>query len=220
MLKKIFWLFILGWCCTCLFVRCYMNLVGLETAKTVGEGKVKIGASFNSVSNSPILYNYGDDLPFYDPKVDNSTMLVTDVTVGVTEQLDAKVQLSSHGTLGLRGKYEFTRKKSILGLALGAGGGTSQGGPFLDFPAYLSISPGGETGLAAYFSPRYAKIYLDKDPINYRVDWIDFRGFNLGVVHTGERFEIGLDYGYFDMQVGKNENHKFGNIALGMGWRF
>ncbi len=214
MFKKIFWLIVLGWCSTCLFIRCYMNFAGFHTGRTTGKGGHEIRGSVSKVFDSPIFAAFDEE--FSDFKLRDQTAVEFGGMVGVAKRVDVGAWMNFFGGIGLDTKVQLLGDHdSPFAMAVGAGIG-QRNKFFFHIPVYLSYHP--VDGHNLYLSPRY--IYQPHDTYTYAYgkDPFKFWGLNAGYFASFNRFSVGFDYAFY--RGGKNKmDFKTGSLGLGIRWR-
>lgn len=208
-LQRYFFYLVGTWCVICLFIRCYTNLAGMQTGRTVGAGKAALGGSYMLVHNSPTLY--GDDEPPTNYLEDQIKVFEFDARFGVSKRTDLGLNISSQ-RMGLNAKINLIGNDGPFALSIGAGGGLTGFHGYVQGNLFASLHPAKK--LAFYCSPSYAHINIGENSTVYNVDKLRFKGANFGVLY-GDKVQIGLDYGRYSLDLGK-EAPVFSNIGVGL----
>lgn len=213
-MKKLFFSAVGLWCIVCLGLRCYMNTAGFQTGRTAGKGNVEMTGSYHWVFNSPIFFNFDEELEDY--QLRNTRSFDLQMNRGFGEKFDMGVHFGST-RLGFDGKYRFLENDGPVALAAGLGvGSILNGGRYVEVPVYFSVHP--TEYFAFYFSPGITSVFLGEKNSTYNTSRLDFRGLNTGLFF-GKKLQFGFDYGLFNMDTGRR-SFTFHNFGFGLKYRF
>ncbi|MBK7604631.1 MAG: hypothetical protein IPI15_13790 [Saprospiraceae bacterium] len=159
----------------------------MQTARTVEKGTGEIGLN--------LYYPYGvinAIAQVADKEKKNFTVPYIQYTgkYGITEKLDAGINLSTFGQIGLETKYQFLGdQESMFAMATGIGFNTFFF-YYYDFqiPVHASIHPTDKLGI--YFSPKYIGQFVSAFGLSNT--YFDYAGFSGGVIY-GDRVQFGID---------------------------
>lgn len=216
-LKRYFFYFVASWCVMCLFIRCYMNMAGLQTGRTLGAGKKEIGVSYYQNRNVPVFTifpsdNGDDSYEFFD----KAPAIEIDSKFGITDKFDLGITLST-ARFGMNGKYNFYNDEELFSLAGGLGLGFALGGEYIQPQLFASVHP--TDRLAFYANPSYSLTFLnDYSYSTLYTDNLDFFGANLGFLY-GERIQVGADIGFFRIAADRDIYNTM-NFSIGAKFRF
>lgn len=195
-IKRYFFYFIAIWCVMCLFIRCYMNLSGFQTGRTITEGGVEISASRNYIQKAPKVF--GDDEP---PKNTIETDIKTielDVRYGLKDRVDLGLNMG-HSKLGLNSKFNLFGNDKKFAASLGLAAGYMVYAAYLQGNIFTSYHP--FERWTVYFSPGMALVDVGKSNLVYDNRFIQQKGANFGFLF-GYNLQIGIDVALYKMDVG------------------
>jgi hypothetical protein len=189
---------------------------GMQTGRTVEKNAVELGLSyyrpkgiFNALALKLDKENHIPRLGY----------LQFNAKYGITDHLDAGLNLSTYGLIGLEAKYQLLGDQESL-FALSAGGSLNT---FLFYyyefqiPVYASVHP--LPDLAIYVSPKYAGQFLSLLGLS-SVTYNGYTGLSGGIMY-GDRVKVGLD-GTFMHPTRRVLGHTvfpdFYNIGIGVKW--
>lgn len=208
-LQRYFFYFVAVWCVICLFIRCYSNLAGLQTGRSVGKGNVELAASRNYVQKAPDIF--GDDQPYENYVEEELVTHDFDIKVGVANRIDVGLSIGE-SKAGLNTKVNLIGNDGPFALALGLSTGFTGYYPYWQGNIFASVHPLNK--LSLYASPGFSNIKIGENNSIYNTEKLSLIGANFGLLF-GDKLQAGIDCGLYKLDVG-TKTYGVKNIALGL----
>ena len=214
-IQRYFFYIIAIWCAMCLFLRCYMNMAGMQTGRTAGDGNVELTGSIGQTNNAPFFLVFQDDQS--EDSYEVREKLITpdvDIRVGFSDRFDLGLTMSI-AKFGLTSKYNIFNYRDKFSMAGGLSAGHAIGGKYFQAQLFASIHP--TEKMAIYCNPTYSLALLSKySSTTFFTDNLDFYGANIGFLY-GSKTQLGVDVGVYTMAADSKE---YAMLQLGIGVKF
>lgn len=176
-----------------LFISSCGTFSSMQTGRTVDQGNAEIGVAYYRPST---IINA---LRVKDGKSATNFRLGyfhVNARYGITDRIEAGINLNTYGQIGLEGKYQLVGdKESLFALSLGATLNTFFFYYYeYQIPVHMSVHPIGD--LAIYFTPKYAGQFVSALGIS-NIAYMHYAGFSGGIMY-GDRTKVGIEYTYMD----------------------
>lgn len=207
--QRCFFYLIAIWAVMVLFIRCYTNLSGLQSGKTLGEDNFEIMASRNYIQRTP--HTFGDDQPAENSVEENMRATEIDFRLGMSDRFDLGLNFGAN-KFGINSKYNLFGNDGVFAVSLGLGAGISGYTGYSQGNIYTSFHP--LKWMTVYASPGIGSVNVGRNNVVYNTNRLWMKGGNFGLL-LGKDLQLGVDIGLYKLDVGE-KTYKVQNLSLGI----